>query len=152
VDANEFGLLVSQDPLQATHLPFTLMRPEAPEAPALAVFRGALAYISPTWYGTGPAVPTWNYDAVHVEGVVELVEDPLVIAGQMKAMAARYEPRPGFHFDALPEDYVKKHFSELVGLSMTVTRWIAKRKQSQNRPPADLPVIAEALRAAPARR
>jgi transcriptional regulator len=171
VEANEFGLLVSQDPLQASHLPFTLQRPEEPEtparllchmaranpqwrafaqaggAPALVVFRGAHAYVSPSWYGSGPAVPTWNYDAVHAEGVVELVEDPLAVAAQMKAMAARYEPTPGFDLDALPEEYVKARFSELMGLSMTVTRWIAKRKQSQNRPAADRPAVAEALEA-----
>src|SRR5436853_579782 len=35
---------------------------------ALAVFYGPHAYVSPTWYATSPAVPTWNYAAVHVYG------------------------------------------------------------------------------------
>jgi transcriptional regulator len=29
------------------------------------MFRGPQAYISPAWYATHPAVPTWNYIAVH---------------------------------------------------------------------------------------
>jgi transcriptional regulator len=29
------------------------------------MFRGPHAYISPAWYATHPAVPTWNYIAVH---------------------------------------------------------------------------------------
>ncbi len=27
----------------------------------VAVFQGPHAYVSPTWYVDGPAVPTWNY-------------------------------------------------------------------------------------------
>lgn len=37
-------------------------------AEALAIFHGPHAYVSPTWYATSPAVPTWNYAAVHVYG------------------------------------------------------------------------------------
>jgi transcriptional regulator len=31
----------------------------------LAVFHAPHTYISPSWYQSGPAVPTWNYAAVH---------------------------------------------------------------------------------------
>ena len=37
-------------------------------AEALAIFHGPHAYVSPTWYATSPAVPTWNYAVVHVYG------------------------------------------------------------------------------------
>src|SRR5687767_14740706 len=34
--------------------------------PTLVMFHGPHAYVSPTWYRSGgPAVPTWNYAAVH---------------------------------------------------------------------------------------
>ena len=33
-------------------------------ADALAIFHGPHSYVSPTWYATSPAVPTWNYAAV----------------------------------------------------------------------------------------
>src|SRR5690606_5706838 len=34
----------------------------------LVLFTGPHAYISPAWYTTTPAVPTWNYTAVQVYG------------------------------------------------------------------------------------
>jgi len=41
----------------------------------LTVFHGPSGYVSPTVYGTDPAVPTWNYAAVHLTGRVELIID-----------------------------------------------------------------------------
>ena len=38
------------------------------EAEALVMFAGPHAYISPSWYETGPAVPTCNYASVHAYG------------------------------------------------------------------------------------
>ncbi|MBW5440715.1 FMN-binding negative transcriptional regulator, partial [Bradyrhizobium canariense] len=50
-----------------------------PTGEAMAIFGGAEAYISPSWYVTkherGEAVPTWNYVAVHAYGPVEFFED-----------------------------------------------------------------------------
>ncbi|MEU6645185.1 FMN-binding negative transcriptional regulator [Saccharomonospora sp. NPDC046836] len=42
-------------------------------AELLLVFSGPHGYVSPTTYGYTPAVPTWNYAAVHLTGTVELV-------------------------------------------------------------------------------
>jgi transcriptional regulator len=44
--------------------------------PVLVVFGGPHGYVSPTAYATDPAVPTWNYAAVHLTGTVELITDP----------------------------------------------------------------------------
>ncbi|TLF62397.1 FMN-binding negative transcriptional regulator, partial [Nonomuraea sp. KC401] len=43
----------------------------------LVIFSGPHGYVSPTVYATDPAVPTWDYAAVHVTGRVELLGDPL---------------------------------------------------------------------------
>jgi transcriptional regulator len=43
--------------------------------PVLVVFGGPHGYVSPTAYATDPAVPTWNYAAVHLTGTVELITD-----------------------------------------------------------------------------
>lgn len=45
------------------------------EQEVLIIFSGPHAYISPTWYEQGPAVPTWNYAAVHVKGRVKLLDE-----------------------------------------------------------------------------
>jgi transcriptional regulator len=167
VERHDFGLLVSAAPLAVSHLPFQLVRPsgDAPArlvchvaranphwqafqgggAEALAVFQGPHAYVSPTWYGAQPSVPTWNYDAVQAVGHATLIEDPAEIAVQMRAMAAAYEPQPGFDMDAQPADYMAKMFRGLVGISIEVRQWTGKRKQSQNRPPADRLAVAAAL-------
>ncbi|MGL6251979.1 MAG: FMN-binding negative transcriptional regulator, partial [Billgrantia desiderata] len=86
VERYGFAVLVGAD-LQATHLPLTLERSEgelgslyghfARANPhwraldgnrALAIFSGPHAYVSPSWYASRPAVPTWNYLAVHATG------------------------------------------------------------------------------------
>jgi transcriptional regulator len=42
----------------------------------LVVFTGPHGYVSPTVYATDPAVPTWDYAAVHLTGRVELIDEP----------------------------------------------------------------------------
>src|SRR5262245_45198 len=42
---------------------------------SLAIFNGPHAYISPSWYATAPAVPTWNYAAVHVYGRLSAISE-----------------------------------------------------------------------------
>lgn len=94
VRANPFALVVSGgDPPVATHTPVILpestvegavllghMARANPQwrsfgAEVLVVFSGPHGYVSPTAYGYAPAVPTWNYAAVHVTGRVEVVTD-----------------------------------------------------------------------------
>jgi transcriptional regulator len=169
VAANDFGLLVTAEPLMVSHLPFHLLRPEGegkavllchlaranPQwrafegagAEALAVFRGPHAYVSSAWYGARPAVPTWNYDAVQARGHATLIEDTAAIAVQMRALAARYEPRPGFDMDDQPARYMEGMFKALVGVRIEVAEWTGKRKQSQNRPMPDRRAVAAHLEA-----
>ncbi|MFI7148837.1 FMN-binding negative transcriptional regulator [Nonomuraea sp. NPDC050022] len=52
-------------------------RPVAPEA--LVVFSAAHGYVSPTSYAVDPAVPTWDYAAVHLTGLIEPHPDPLEV-------------------------------------------------------------------------
>jgi transcriptional regulator len=47
----------------------------ASRPPVLLVFTGPDGYVSPSTYGYTPAVPTWNYAAVHVTGDLEPVPD-----------------------------------------------------------------------------
>lgn len=91
VRRNPFALVVSDgNPPVATHTPVlltdegeTLLGHMAKANPhwksltgeVLVVFSGPHGYVSPTAYGYTPAVPTWNYAAVHVTGTAELIED-----------------------------------------------------------------------------
>lgn len=65
----------------------------------LVVFSGPHGYVSPTVYGTDPAVPTWDYAAVHVIGRVELMDDALEVVERTVAAAEAsrspsWEPTP----------------------------------------------------------
>ncbi|MEU6784824.1 FMN-binding negative transcriptional regulator [Nonomuraea angiospora] len=65
----------------------------------LVVFSSAHGYVSPTVYATDPAVPTWDYAAVHVTGRVELIDDALdVVERTVTALESlrspSWEPTP----------------------------------------------------------
>src|SRR5438105_8078807 len=100
IRAHSFGTLISvvDSELFATHMPFlldadrgrngTLVGHLARPNPhwhsfgslALAIFQGPHAYVSPSWYATDQAVPTWNYTAVHAYGVPLIVEAPAQVS------------------------------------------------------------------------
>ncbi|MEZ6002014.1 FMN-binding negative transcriptional regulator [Hyphomonas sp.] len=44
-------------------------------SPALVVFTGPHAYVSPDWYGIDDQVPTWNYISVEAAGPVTRLDD-----------------------------------------------------------------------------
>ncbi|GAA0608347.1 FMN-binding negative transcriptional regulator [Craurococcus roseus] len=110
---------------------------------AVAVFPGVEAYVSPNWYASkaehGKVVPTWNYEAVHAEGPVEIVEDAERLHDFVSRLTEAHEaaqPRPWSVGDA-PAPFVAGQLRGIVGVSLRVERLAGKRKLSQNRTPAD---------------
>jgi transcriptional regulator len=65
-------------------------------APALIAVSGPDAYISPDWYGphaeVPDQVPTWNYVAVHLRGVLEPLPDD-ALRTHVDALSAEHEGR-----------------------------------------------------------
>ena len=112
---------------------------------AMAVFTGPHAYIAPGWYRTQPAVPTWDYCAVHVHGTLSLLEDEAEIAANLRSLAEQ-DPA-GFDLDSLPELYRRKMIAGTRGFSLAPTKIEAQWKMSQNRSPADREGVIAALRA-----
>lgn len=111
---------------------------------ALAIFHGPHAYVSPRWYETAPAVPTWNYAVVHALGPARLLNADET--GQiMDRMSAVFEPGSEWSFDGLPDDYRTGMLRGVVGFSIAISRLEGKFKLSQNRPPADQQRVAERL-------
>lgn len=167
VEAHSFAALVStRDGAPfASHLPLLLDRAAGPHGtlvghmaranpqwrdldgrPALAVFSGPHAYVSPAWYGAEGVVPTWNYVAVHATGTFRLVDEPDAVTGIVAATVATYErgrPAP-WQLDATAE-YVRRLADGIVGFRVEVERLEGKWKLSQNQP-AELRVkVAAAL-------
>lgn len=170
------GLLCRQGPqgLDADHLPFLLDAERGPqgtlvahvarantlwrEVPAggavdaLVVFRGQHGYISPNWYPskheTHRAVPTWNYEAVHVHGRLTVHDDERHVRGVVARLTRRHEatePRPWKMGDA-PADYLNEMLRAIVGIELAITRIEGKRKLSQNRTAPDRDGAVAALR------
>jgi transcriptional regulator len=115
---------------------------------ALVIFAGPHGYVSPSWYGEHPAVPTWNYAAVHAYGrpraqMSEADLWPLLIDLVNRFEGGRESPwRPD-----LPPDYRAKMLAGIVGVTIPVERWEGKFKLSQNRPEADRERVTARLEA-----
>jgi len=112
-------------------------------AESLAIFTGANGYISPSLYAskreTGKVVPTWNYEAVHAYGRLEIIEEPARILAVVSSLTDHYEaPRktPWRVSDA-PEDYIAAQLKGIVALVLHITGMQGVRKLSQNKSQAD---------------
>jgi transcriptional regulator len=113
-----FGCLIghADDGLTATHMPFLhvveaggqVLRGHMARAnpqwrsfrageAVLVVFTGPHGYVSPAWYRSEFAVPTWNYVAVHVTGTPRLVEEPTLVRQLLDDLVAVHE-RCGWSF------------------------------------------------------
>ncbi len=116
-------------------------------AEALVIFQGPHAYVPPSWYATAPAVPTWNYAAVHVYGVPRLLDEAglLDLLGRLVGQYESGRERP-WTMD-LPADYRRKMLQAIVGFEVPITRIEGKFKLSQNRPAEDRANVIAALRA-----
>ncbi|GAA4363687.1 FMN-binding negative transcriptional regulator [Kangiella marina] len=158
-----FGLLIIADEggIEANHVPFQLeITDDSPNGVlqchvarknpiwqrlaegkrVLAIFQGPNAYVSPSWYPTkaetGRAVPTWNYLAVHAEGVAQITEDPELLLKHLKQLTDQHESKmstPWSMSDA-PEDYTQRLVKSIVGIEIKIETLTGKLKASQNQP------------------
>jgi transcriptional regulator len=163
--AQPLALLVSHGPsgLLANAIPFTLVddgsrlgllrchvaranpqwRDLAAGGEALAVFQGADAYITPSWYATkrdtGKVVPTWNYVMAQARGTPRVVEAADWLRAQVEQLTREREgsrERPWAVGDA-PEDFIASQLRAIVGVEMPIADLRGKWKASQNRNEAD---------------
>ena len=107
-------------------------------ATALFVAQGPDAYVSPDWYGLdGNQVPTWNYVAVELEGVIEMLDRDALVA-QIDALTAREEarfaPKPPWKREKMDAARFSAMLGAITGFSMRVQAWRGTVKLSQNKP------------------
>src|SRR5208337_1256685 len=89
---------------------------------ALAMFDGPHAYISPNWYATSPAVPTWNYATVHAFGAPHVVEDPPRVEAIVDRLVAIHEasmPRP-WSARSVPPQFKTNLLKAIVGFELPI--------------------------------
>jgi len=119
----------------------------------LIVLNGPEAYVTPSWYPSkaehGEAVPTWNYEAVHIAGSVNWIDagEPLeAIVRDLTTDFERDRPAPWTMADA-PRAYIDALLRGIVGVELHAERVEAKRKLSQNKSAADFHGVATGLAA-----
>jgi transcriptional regulator len=105
--------------------------------PLLVVFYGPSGYISPSWYGISPAVPTWNFATVHLTGVPEILSDDENLA-VLERLVDHFEgplPEPfRMRRDELNVAYAERIVHGTVGFRLRADSWHGKDKMSQDKP------------------
>lgn len=151
MEKNSFAIVFSQkDNIPfATHLPLSLDRNggclyghmakanshwHSIENEVLVVFSGAHTYVSPSWYETNQAVPTWNYVAVHVYGKFELIEDNNQLMTILNDSVSIYEsPMPNpWNMSKADSNFINNLSKGIVGFKIVITKAEGKWKLSQN--------------------
>lgn len=122
------------------------------------------AYVSPSWYPSKRddprVVPTWNYEVVHVHGIVHVRDDATFVESVVRQLTDHHEAlrvadsatEPVWSVDDAPPEFISRQLRGIVGIELTVTRVQAKRKLSQNRGDLDRRGVIGGLDAAPDRR
>lgn len=123
--------------------------------PALALFMGADAYVSPGFYASkrehGKVVPTWNYSMIVASGRLEIFEDAETLREQVETLTNRFEAgfeKPWQVSDA-PDDFIAQQIRGIVGVRLHIEKIEGKSKLSQNRPAPDQEGVVSGLSPSP---
>lgn len=164
-----FAVLVTQgrEGPSATHLPFLLDSEPAPlgrltthlaranpqfrdlaeGAPALVIFQGPHAFVSPSWYENQHTFPTWNYTAIHARGTPAVVEDADAILEILRRTVDRYDTPLGgrWTLEGMPADYTRLRMRAIAGVHISITHLEGKMKLNQDKTVADRRGVIAAL-------
>ena len=159
IEANSFGQLISliDTEIVSTHIPFlfdaesrVLLGHMAKANPqwqqiqkqkVLVTLQGKHAYVSPNWYESA-GVPTWKYQAVHIEGMAETFTDPEKLKRMVDTLTKQNEsgyPNPW------EPDYAASMLRGIIGIEISITSIQCKFKLSQNRSVQDQSNVKEQL-------
>jgi len=162
--------------VQATHLPFLLEtgggagQPPAQEpalgvlithlaranpqyqdlkagAPALVIFQGPHAFVSPSWYVNQLTFPTWNYAAIHARGQPTLIEEPADILAVLRKTVMTYDTPLGgaWKFGAMPEELIRSRMKAIFALRIPIASLEGKFKLNQDKSHEDRLGVVAAL-------
>ncbi|WP_136587397.1 FMN-binding negative transcriptional regulator [Microbacterium hydrothermale] len=116
----------------------------------MVIVSGPSGYVSPSWYDTSPAAPTWNFVVAHLYGVPEILSDDenLVVLDRLVTRFEAPLPNPFLMHHSLENTaYAERIVHGTVGFHLPVARVEAKQKLSQDKPDAVVGRVIAALRA-----
>ena len=129
---------------------------EAMKGQTTIVFHGPHQYISPNWYQTKNAVPTWNFAVVHVTGTPRRIEDDAAVAAGLRRLVMRNEGQYGgggsWDLDQIPASQLKSMRGGIVAYEMAIEKVEAKFKLGQERSEEDREGVLKGLAQAPKER
>lgn len=117
---------------------------ELENAEVLIIFSGPHSYISPSWYAQAPAVPTWNYAAVHAYGNVTLLNDKQTLEA-VEEVVHQYEPALLEERAIITDEFRDKLLAGIVGIKIELSRIDGKLKLGQLRKKEDQEGVYTAL-------
>jgi predicted FMN-binding regulatory protein PaiB len=119
--------------------------------PALLIFTGAHAYISPALYQREPAVPTWNYSAVHVTALPQILPQGEATMQVLTETVQAMEALHGSRWDMSPSLQRFHHLAGgIVAFSLRVAAVQAVFKHGQDLPDELWQRVHDGLAADPA--
>ncbi len=154
IQENSFGILVTQQNGKslATHIPLELSENEfgkdvlvghiskanpqwhnfSDKGEVLTIFNGPHSYVSSSWYDF-EEVPTWNYIAVHVSGIIKTIEGEALYKS-LKELMEKYE-KPSKNPANIEDmsDKTMRQINGIIGFEIEITDIQAAYKLSQNR-------------------
>ncbi|MCZ4351987.1 FMN-binding negative transcriptional regulator [Roseovarius aestuarii] len=104
---------------------------------ARIAIQGPHSYISPDWYGADDQVPTWNYVAVHLVGMVTLAPiDGLrdLLDRQSAMLESRLQPKTPWRTDKMTPDALNRMLRQIVPCRMQIDSVHGTWKLGQNKP------------------
>jgi transcriptional regulator len=102
------------------------------EGELLVIVQGLHGYVSPSWYAPGATrAPTWNFTVAHLYGVPAVLdaEENLAVLTRLVERFERAVEDPLY----LEPEWGARAAKGTVGLRIPVTRFICKRKLSQDK-------------------
>ncbi|MGV8958834.1 MAG: FMN-binding negative transcriptional regulator [Stenotrophomonas sp.] len=124
--------------------------PQAGHAgPALLLVHGPHGYVSPGWYPdkeTLARVPTWNYAAAELRGVLEPVDDADALIAMLAGLSAHNDAQVGGQWDFNTVDpRQRRMLNGIIGFRFRPEQVRITLKLSQNHPEANQHSVIDAL-------
>lgn len=120
--------------------------------PAVMIVSGPDAYVSPDWYGVPDQVPTWNYVAVHLRGVLEALPAE-ALRPHLDRVSADFEgrlaPKRPWVADKMSEGMMERMMRGILPFRLAVSKIDSTMKLNQNKTAEARAGAARGIAAAP---
>jgi transcriptional regulator len=111
----------------------------------LVIVQGPHDYVSPSWYASGELVPTWNHVTAHLYGTPQLL-DPEENYQVLCRLTDHFEAHKHGGRSLLDDEPATRRAAKgTTGLRLSVDRFEARAKLSQNKTPEVVSNIIEQL-------